>query len=67
MESYGQKKVKLISQAGKNSGIFYKYISIQVCIVAAHNIREFKKNRTVEKMLANTRNANFWENGQKIG
>jgi len=28
MEPYGQKKVKLISQARKNSGIFKKYITI---------------------------------------
>jgi len=58
--------VKLISQAGKNSGIFLKYINI-LALLLPTIYANLRKIILGEKKLANTRNANFWENGQKIG
>jgi len=45
----------------------FSFIRRYTCIVAGHTVCEFQKNCNKETKLINTHNANFWENGQKIG
>jgi len=45
----------------------FSFIRRYTCIVAGHTVCEFQKNCNKEIKLINTHNANFWENGQKIG
>jgi len=51
MGPYGQKMVKLISQAGKNSGIFKKYISILALLLPTicANLRKIVRGKKVSQ------------------
>ena len=61
-----QKRLKLFYAIFVRPIFFLLYAGIlaQVLPTMCANLR---KKSNIEKYLANTRNANFWENGKKIG
>jgi len=65
MAAYGENGLSFFLRPEKTQGFLKKYTSI-LALLLPTIYANFKKIVRGKK-LANTRNANFWENGRKIG